>query len=189
MKELDLLALIWCIAVMAVMAIFILHDSVAPTTIITDPSGTYDSYEIEHIIKGYEGAQFTETSYTYTDKEKQEIFDSYRAQTDWAAEYDEALAKHADDTADSFQEAEEDRIEEYCDENGYISCYDIQYTCQEYACYLVTITCEDGGYSPLKEMEWGQKYGCDEWDVTVDDDSFDVRDVDESYYEAYGYVE
>jgi hypothetical protein len=194
MKELDTLALIWCIAVVAIMGVFMLHDSSSiidtsystPSTAST-PSGSYESYELEHNVKGYLGSVTEVTDYTLTDEQKQEIFDEYRQQEDWEAAYDEARWMFDDEREDSFQEEEEDRIEEYCDEEGYMSCYNIQYTCDGYYCYLVTIICEDGDYSPTKEMQWGKKYGCDEWDVTVDDDSFDIRDVHPSYYEDYGY--
>jgi hypothetical protein len=189
-NDLDTLALIWSIAVVALMGVFLLHSSIDSTNeVYTTPTGSYESYDVDHVVKGYQGSVSEVTDYTLTDAEKQEMFDSYREQKNWATEYEEARSIASSDGADSFQEAEEDRIEEYCEDEGYVSCHDMKYTCDEYNCYLVTITCEDADYSPTKELQWGKKYGCDEWEVTVDDRSFDIRDVDSSYYEGYGYTE
>ncbi len=155
----------------------------------TYPSeGTYTSYEVEHVVKGYEGAQYESTDYGLTDEEKQAIFEEYNELKTFEEEYDEARAIAASDDDQTFAESEEDRIEEYCSLYGFEACYDFQYTCEtEWECHLVTITCDDYDYDPAKEISWGKKYGCDAWNVVVAEEDFDIRFVDESYWEEYGY--
>ncbi len=36
-------------------------------------------------------------------------------------------------------------------------------------------------------MNLEKEHRCDAWEVTVEDHSFDIRNVDESYWEEYGY--
>ena len=152
--------------------------------------GTYTSYEVEHVVKGYEGAQYESTDYGLTDEEKQTIFEEYNELKTYEAEYDEARDIASGDDDQTFVESEEDRIEEYCSEYGFEACYDFEYTCEtEWECHLVTITCDDYDYDPAKEISWGKKYGCDSWNVVVAEEDFDIRTVDESYYESYGWME
>lgn len=150
----------------------------------------YITYEISHVPKGYENSVYDITVSGLSDEEKQALFDEWRQQEDWAEEYEEAraIAENDNTNTNNFVEAEEVRIEEYCDEEGFLSCYNIKYTCgTEWECHLVTIECRDDNYDPYKEMQFGKKYSCDEWEVTVEEDSFDIRDVDESYWDGYGY--
>ena len=184
------LELIFGIGILAVFALSILLfvDSDSTEVPYTYPTeGIYLTFAVDETKNTYTNSVYEATDYYVSDEEKQALFEEYRQQQNWAAEYNEARNIAEGDGADDFQEREEDRIEDYCDEEGYLSCYNIAYTCQEYTCYLVTITCEENGYDPQKEITWGQKYGCDEWDVNVDTDDFDIRDVDESYWEGYGY--
>lgn len=158
-----------------------------PITYTYPTSGQYTSYEVTHSSKGYLGSVSEYTEYGLSDAEKQAMFEQYAEQEANIAEYQEARAIADADEADSFEEAEEQRIEEYCEEEGFGSCYNIKYTCKtEYTCYLVTIECDESQYDPYKEM-YDAKYACKEWKVTVDND-FDIRTVDESYWENYGYV-
>ncbi|PIN80410.1 hypothetical protein COV16_00950, partial [Candidatus Woesearchaeota archaeon CG10_big_fil_rev_8_21_14_0_10_34_8] len=129
----DILALIWGIAVLALMGVFLLHSNISTDNTdiveyIVQSEGSYTSYEVEHTVSGYKGSIYESTTYDLTDEEKQELFNIYREQEDWKAEYQEARNLAESDSADDYIEAEEDRIEEYCDEYGYESCYNIQYT-------------------------------------------------------------
>ncbi len=192
MKTTTALVSLACLAVLALMGILILSapETEEQETIYTYPtSGEYTSYEVEHIVRGYEGAQYESTTYGLTDEEKQAIFEEYNERKTFEAEYQEARnIAETDTNGQSFTESEEDRIEQYCSENGFESCYNIQYTCEtEWECHLVTITCDDYDYDPSKEISWGKKYGCDEWNVEVEEEDFDIRSVDESYWESYGW--
>lgn len=156
----------------------------------TYPSeGSYTSYEVEHIVKGYAGSSTEITEAGLTDEEKQAIFEQYNEMKTFEAEYEEARnIAETDTNGQSFTESEEDRIEQYCSDNGFEACYDFKYTCEtEWECHLVTITCDDYDYDPSREISWGKKYGCDEWNVEVAEEDFDIRYVDESYYENYGW--
>lgn len=176
------------VAVLALIALFLVNlFSISEQTIqYTYPAeGESTVYEISTVP---ENTVSEITDYGLSDEEKQAVFEKYRQEQDWAAEYQEARDTAESDTADSFVESEEARIEAYCDENGILGCADIKYTCgTEYECHLVTITCKDSEYDPAKEINWGKKYGCDEWDVTVAQDTFDIRNVDSSYWEGYGW--
>lgn len=191
MKTTTALMFIASIAVLAVMTLFLLNSSDNAQTEIsyTYPSeGTSISYEVSHIVKGYEGAQYESTDYGMTDAEKQALFEQAQAQQTAAAEYKEARAIAESDKTQSFKDSEADRIEQYCADNGVLKCADIKYTCDtEYTCYLVTITCDNPSYDPQKEVSWGKRYECDDWQVTVATDSFDLRTTDPSYWEKYGY--
>lgn len=190
-QTLKLIGGIAILALIVLSTLFILDSSETSEqeiTYIYPSSGEYTSYEIQHIVKGYEGAEYESTEYGLSDQQKQEMFESYREQENAIAGYQEAREIAEEDAKQSFVESEEDRIEAYCDENGFESCYNIRYTCEtEYECHLVTIECEDYDYDPQKEITWGKKYGCDEWKVTVGEEDFDIRVVDESYWEGYGW--
>lgn len=177
------------IGILGALALAILLYTVPEHGLITytyPVSGTYTSYEVRHSSKGYINSVYEYTEYGLTDAEKQAMFEESRTREDALAEYQEARAIAEADNADSFEEAEEQRIEEYCKEEGIGSCYNIKYTCKtEYRCYLVTIECDEPQYEPYKEM-YDAKYACKEWKVTVDNE-FDIRDVDETYWQNYGY--
>lgn len=180
------------LAVFALITLFVLDNFEAENNEeYTYPtSGEYTSYEINHVVRGYENTVSEITEYGLTDEEKQALFDEYNEQKAFEAEYQEAraIAESDNDNSNDFVEAEEARIEKYCDEYGFESCYNIKYTCgTEWECHLVTIECEDYDYEPAKEINWGKKYGCDEWEVIVAEEDFDIRDVDESYLEGYGW--
>lgn len=192
MKTTTALMGIGSIAVLALMLVFIL-DSSSPQeqdeiTYIYPTEGEYTSYEVEHIVKGYEGSQYEVTEYGISDAEKQALFEESQTQKTAIAEYQEAREIAESDTIESFEKSEEERIEQYCSDNGVIECADIKYTCEtEYGCRLVTIACDDSSYDPDKEISWGKRYGCDDWQVTVSTDSFDLRTIESSYWESYGY--
>lgn len=190
-KTLQIIQGIAALAIIILLALFVLDYGETEESEIeyTYPtSGEYTSYEIEHIVRGYEGAQYESTAYGLTDEEKQAIFEEYTSRKTFEAEYEEARAIASGDNDQTFVESEEDRIEQYCSDSGFASCYNIQYTCDtEYECHLVTITCDDYDYDPSKEISWGKKYGCDEWVVEVAEEDFDIRLVDESYWENYGW--
>lgn len=190
-QTLKLIQGIAALAIIILLALFVLdyNETEETETTYTYPtSGEYTSYEVEHIVRGYEGAQYESTAYGLTDEEKQAIFEQYNERKTFEAEYEEARAIASGDTDQTFVESEEDRIEAYCSDYGFASCYNIQYTCgTEYECHLVTITCDDYDYDPSKEISWGKKYGCDAWVVEVAEEDFDIRTVDESYYESYGW--
>ncbi len=177
------------IGILAALAIVVLDNSEEEQEITyTYPtSGEYTSYEVSHSSKGYLGTVSEYTEYGLTDAEKQAMFEQYREQENTIEEYKQARAIAEADKADSFEESEQDRITEYCEEQGFASCYNIKYTCQtEYTCYLVTIECDDYDYDPYKEM-YDAKYACKDWKVTVDTE-FDFREVDSDFWENYGYV-
>ena len=191
MKTTTALMFIASIAVLAVMTLFLLNS---PNATHTETSYTYPtdatstSYEIEHIVKGYEGSQYESTEYGMSDAEKQAAFEKYQAQQTAAAEYEEARAIAENDEQESFEDAEASRIEQYCSDEGVLNCADIKYTCEsEYDCHLVTIECDDSSYDPDKELSWGKRYECDDWQVTVATERFDLRTTDFSYWEGYGY--
>ncbi len=185
MKTLKLLFSILFLLVVALsILLFVDNSEETQYTYPTDQAMT-----TQEIVTNQEDTTMEITDYGMSDEEKQELFDEYRAREDGAAEYAEARAVAQGDNDQSFSEAEEDRIEQYCDDEGFESCYNIQYTCEDkYECYLVTITCEDYDYDPYKEIQYGKKYGCDDWNVVVEENSFDIRDVEESYWSSYGYV-
>ena len=191
-KTLQLIQGIAALAIIILLALFVLDYSQTEeteTTYTYPTSGEYTSYEVEHVVRGYEGSVSEITEYGLTDEEKQAIFDSYNEQKTFEEEYDEARDTASGDDDQSFTESEEDRIEEYCSSYGFESCYNIQYTCDtEYECHLVTITCDDYDYDPSKEISWGKKYGCDSWNVVVAEEDFDIREVTEDYYENYGWM-
>lgn len=181
------------LAVLTLITLFVLDSSQTEENIEYTylTSGEYTSYEIEHVVKGYENSVYESTEYGLTDEEKQALFEEYNEQKAFEAEYQEAraTAESDNDNSNDFVESEEDRIEAYCDEEGFLSCANIKYTAEdEYTYHLVTIVCEDYDYDPAKEINWGKKYGCDDWEVTVAEEDFDIREVDESYWEGYGYV-
>lgn len=186
-----LLAMIMTIGVLAALAVVILDNS-EPEQKITytyPASGTYTSYEVTHSSKGYSNTIYESIEYGLTDAEKQAMFEQYAEQKNVIAEYQEARAIAEADKSESFEEAEEQRIAEYCEEEGIESCYNIKYTCDtEYECHLVTIECEDYDYNPWKEINSGSKYACKEWRVSVDTADFDIREVDERYWQNYGYM-
>lgn len=191
-QTLKLIFSIGCLAVLVLSILLFIDSSQTEENIeyTYTTSGEYTSYEINHIVKGYENTVSEITEYGLTDEEKQALFDEYNEQKAFEAEYQEAraIAESDNDNSNDFVEAEEDRIEAYCDDEGFLSCANIQYTCgSEYDCHLVTIKCEDYDYDPAKEINWGKKYGCDEWEVTVAEEDFDIRTVDESYWEEYGW--
>ncbi len=173
------------------LAVLLLMDSAETEEEIeyTYPSeGSYISYEVEHVVKGYAGSSTEITEYGLTDEEKQAIFEQYNEMKTFEAEYDEARDIASSDDDQTFAESESDRIEQYCSDYGFEACYDFKYTCEtEWECHLVTITCEDYDYDPYKEISWGKKYGCDSWVAQVAEEDFDIRTVDESYYESYGW--
>ncbi|MBI5072638.1 MAG: hypothetical protein HZC29_01420 [Thaumarchaeota archaeon] len=191
MKTTTALMFIASIAVLAVMTLLIFNTSDTTNNQITytyPSEGTSTSYEIQHIVKGYEGSQYESTDYGITDAEKQAMFEQAQAKQTAIAEYQEARAIAESDNTQTFQESEADRIEQYCSDNGVLKCADIKYTCDtEYTCYLVTITCDDPSYDANKEISWGKRYDCNDWQVTVAADSFDLRRTDSSYWERYGY--
>lgn len=181
---------IGCLALFALVILLLMDTSQTKTDIeyVYPSEGTYTSYEVEHIVRGYEGAQYESTAYGLTDEEKQKIFEAYNTRKTFEEEYDEARDIASGDDDQTFAESEEDRIEQYCSDYGFESCYNIQYTCEtEWECHLVTITCNDNDYDPAKEISYGKKYACDEWNVVVEESDFDLRSVDENYYEDYGW--
>jgi hypothetical protein len=178
------LAMIITIGFLAALALGVLvYIDAEPTS----NSLNYYYTTVEITNQGYALSTSDVTTYELTDAEKQTLFEEARTRENAIAEYQEARAIAEADTADSFEEAEEDRIAEYCEEEGFASCYNIKYTCEtEYTCYLVTIECDDSQYDPYKEI-YDAKYACKDWKVTVDTE-FDFREVDENYWENYGYV-
>jgi hypothetical protein len=191
MKQLKLIQGIAALAIIILLALFVLdynETEEAEVSYTYPTSGEYTSYEVEHIVRGYEGAQYESTAYGMSDEEKQALFEEYNEMKTFEAEYEEARDIASGDDDQTFAESEEDRIEQYCSDYGFESCYNIQYTCEtEWGCHLVTITCDNYDYDPSKEISWGKKYGCDEWIVEVEEEDFDIRYVDESYYDAYGW--
>jgi hypothetical protein len=191
MKQLKLIQGIAALAIIILLALFVLdynETEEAEVSYTYPTSGEYTSYEVEHIVRGYEGAQYESTAYGMSDEEKQALFEEYNEMKTFEAEYEEARDIASGDDDQTFAESEEDRIEQYCSDYGFESCYNIQYTCEtEWECHLVTITCDNYDYDPSKEISWGKKYGCDEWIVEVEEEDFDIRYVDESYYDAYGW--
>ncbi len=178
------------IGILAALTLVILQSSEQEQEMryIYPTSGEYNSYEVTHTTKGYVNTVYESTEYGLTDAEKQAMFEQYAEQENAIAEYQEARAIAEADKSESFEEAEEQRIAEYCEEEGIESCYNIKYTCgTKYECHLVTIECEDYDYEPWKEINSGSKYACEEWKVTVDTADFDIREVDERYWENYGY--
>jgi len=126
---------------------------------------------------------------TYTAEEKEAVFNEWK-------ETNEALDKYNTLTdvwsRETFEEQEQERIEEYCEEHGFFSCYDIKYTCEdEYDCHKVYITCETRYFDPyeLSHQFYDRDTNdeCRDWEVDVDEDTFDWRDVDDSFLEDAGY--
>ncbi|MFA6888831.1 MAG: hypothetical protein WC254_05030 [Candidatus Woesearchaeota archaeon] len=187
-----ILALIMTVGVVAAVALAILiysEPEQQPITYTYPVSGEYTSYEVIHSSKGYLGSVSEYTDYGLSDAEKQAMFEQSIEEQNALAGYEQARAVAEADTADSFEQSEEQRIAEYCEDEGLGSCYNIKYTCDtQYYYHLVTIECEDSSYDPWKEINQGKDYACDEWKVTVDTTDFDVRENDESYWENYGYM-
>ena len=89
-------------------------------------------------------------------------------------------------------EDEEQRIEEYCNEFGYLQCNTYKYTClEEHKCHKVTLECEDAGFDHERLLRTqNKKYECNDWDVTIDeDDDFWMQDIDLVDFSGYGVVE
>ncbi len=190
-KTLQFVGGIAALAIIILLTIFVLDYSERKETEIIykyPTTGEYSTYKIDHIVQGYEGAWYESTIYGMSDEEKQELFEEYRQQKDLEAEYQEARAIAEKDDDRTFTESEEDRIEQYCFDYGFESCYNIKYTCEtEWECHVVTITCDDHDYDPSKEISFGKKYGCDEWNVEVTEEVFDIRSVDNGYLDDYGW--
>jgi len=186
-----LLAMIMGIGTIALLALAILiyTEPAEQPVIYTYPtSGEYTSYEVTHSSKGYIGSVSEYTDYGLSDAEKQVMFEQSIEEQNALAGYEQARAIAEADEADSFEQSEEQRIAQYCEDEGLGSCYNIKYTCStEYECQLVTIECEDYDYDPWQEINDGKDYACEDWKVTVETNDFDLRDVDYSYWENYGY--
>ncbi len=69
--------------------------------------------------------------------------------------------------------SEEERIEEYCKENGYLKCITMTETCLDDGCHKVTITCEDAFFEPgkLDYDDFDPDDECEEYEIVVEDSS------------------
>lgn len=67
--------------------------------------------------------------------------------------------------------SEEDRIKDYCKENGYLKCITIKDTCLEDGCHKVTIECEDSEFDPskLKWCDYDPDKECEKYNIVVDE--------------------
>ncbi|MBS3122679.1 hypothetical protein J4434_07400 [Candidatus Woesearchaeota archaeon] len=70
--------------------------------------------------------------------------------------------------------SEEDRIKEYCKENGYLKCITITETCLKDGCHKVAITCEDEKFNPENLMwdDYDKDEECKKYDIVVEKDAF-----------------
>ena len=75
--------------------------------------------------------------------------------------------------------SEEERIEAYCKENGYLKCIPITETCLKDGCHKVTITCEDEKFNP-EDLVWDdydKSEECKKYDIVVEKDVFKKKGV------------
>ncbi len=79
------------------------------------------------------------------------------------------------DNDETFAQKEEDRIEEYCKEKGFLRCKGIDRTCEEDGCHDVNVTCADDNYDPgLDSYD-----ECRKFDVTVSEGFDDALTADD----------
>ncbi|MBT4824288.1 hypothetical protein HN695_02310 [Candidatus Woesearchaeota archaeon] len=118
-------------------------------------AGIMDKYVIEEEV--YDNFQAWEEK-----KKQKEEFEEYEWKIkQWNSE------KQGNDYGEYWKE--EERIEEYCEENGYLRCMLFTETCLEDGCHKVTVTCEDSVFDP-KKLEWDDfnpKYECQDYDIDV----------------------
>ena len=74
-----------------------------------------------------------------------------------------AVQRQVADNDGTFAEQEEERIEEYCKDNGFESCMGIDRTCEDDGCHQVIIVCEDEHYNPA----FDEPNACRKFDVDV----------------------
>jgi len=149
-------------------------------------------YEVYHEDEndGYEMTRYEYTPDYLTDAEQQAIFESWRIAREEQDKYD-TYAETWD--KDSFYVGEKKRIENLCEEEGFFGCYDIKYICEdEHDCRRVFSECEEGDFDPTKLVypdydNHNKRYDCDQWDVDIEDNEFDIRHVDEEFLEEGGY--
>ncbi len=150
----------------------------------------HTTYTIEQEEDDYSAYTYIDEERDLTDEEKQEIFETARERKEALDKYETLTDVWSETT---FEQEEEQRIEDYCEEYGFFSCYDIKYTCNsEYRCQKVYIECEDYGFDPskLSHQYYGQDKDdeCRNYDVTVDEETFDIRKLeDDSFLDDAGF--
>ena len=71
--------------------------------------------------------------------------------------------------------SEEERIKEYCEENGYLKCITFTETCLDDGCHKVTITCEDAFFEHEKLVydDFDPEHECEDYEIVVEDSATD----------------
>jgi hypothetical protein len=82
------------------------------------------------------------------------------------AKYQMYQKLHDSETADTFADSEELRIEAYCESYGFSLCKKIQSTCDKDGCYKVEIACASSSFDPVVDKD----EECRTFDVTVSED-------------------
>ncbi len=150
----------------------------------------YQTYTIDDGPADLSSRSYTyEKQYDLTEAEKQELFDRAQARKEAQDKYD-AYTKAW--SKESFESLEEKRIEAYCEDNGFYSCYNIKYTCEsETTCHKVKITCDDNDFDPAKlsyeRYEEDLDDECDDYEVEVEEKTFNIEKVKDGYLDDAGY--
>ena len=144
------------------------------TYVVEDQPNLYaSSYADPYSIQTYEYVEDM-----YTEEEKQALWNEQQQQREGADEY--AARTAAWKKPDSEIKAEEQRIEAYCNEFGYLQCNSMTYTClTEHECNKVQLECEDAGFDKERLiLTQDVKYDCNNWEATVFDEDFFYKDID-----------
>lgn len=132
---------------------------------------------------------FEHTEQFLTDAEKQALFEQQQQQREAIDEYQ--VRTKAWKTEEETFEAEERRLEAYCNEEGYTYCNTLTYTClEEHECNKVQLACEDSGFDRERFLRTlSRKYDCNDWEITVLKDDFNYNEIDLVDFSDAGMVE
>lgn len=144
------------------------------TYVVEDQPNPYASlYSDPYSIQTYEYVEDM-----YTEEEEQALWDEQQQRREAADEYAARTAAWKKQVSEI--KAEEQRIEAYCNEFGYLQCNSMTYTClTEHECNKVQLECEDAGFDKERLIRTQDvKYDCNDWEATVFNEDFFYKDID-----------
>lgn len=137
----------------------------------------------------YQAQTFEVTDDAYTEEERQTAFEEQQQRKEQLDEY--YARTEAWNRNEKTLQDEEQRLEAYCNDVGYLVCNNLKYTClKEEKCNFVKLECEDAGFDKDRLFRTqSQKYECNNWDVTVEDDTFWFHELEDTDFSEYGLEE
>lgn len=135
---------------------------------------------------GYAMQSFVVKDESFSEEERHRLFEQKKQDKENADEY--FTKQKAWSKPRWTKGGEQRRLEDFCEEAGFDHCIKVRYTCEDVnryddiQCHRVFIECDDALFDPkriYKRGEYDPDHECRNYEVEIEDDSFDLRDLED----------